>query len=99
MAISIGQMFFSYSNGINTRPIFGKIEKLFVHDYIKFAVCADIDTRTFQWVSNSFEIEEGEGKTLVLLKELKNKWPLPMYEYCGKKMLCNRYSHFGQGFF
>ena len=83
----------------NTVPIFAKIEKLFVYDYIKFAVCSDFDMQTFQWVSNSFKIAEGEGKTLVLLTELKNKWPLPIYEYSETKLVCNHYSHFGQGFF
>ena len=83
----------------NTRPIFVKIEKLFVFDYIKLAVCCKVETQIFEWVSNSFQIEEMEGMCVVLLKDLKNKWPLPIYECVGKKLVCNRYSHFGQGFF
>ena len=83
----------------NTQLFFAKIEKLFVYDHLKCAVCCTIETRQFEWRNNSFEIIEMENKELVMLKQLQNKWPLPIYEIVGKKYVCNRYSHFGQGFF
>ena len=83
----------------NTQPFFAKIDKLFVYDYTKFAVCGTLERQTFQWVSNSFKIEETLEEKLVIFNELRNNWSLPIYECCRKKIVCNCYSHFGQGFF
>ena len=83
----------------NTQPFFAKIEHLYVYDYEKFAVCSQLETQSYEWVTNSFRIEENAQQNLVVLKDLRNKWPLPIYECGGEKFVCNRYSHFGQGFF
>ena len=83
----------------NTTPKFSKIEKLFVYDYTKFAVCHCLETQTFEWTSNSFHVEETNIWQIVILKNLMNKWPIPLYQINGKSMICNRYSHLTQGLF
>ena len=80
-------------------PTFTKIEKLFVYAYTKFAVCSGLATQAFHWTSNSFDVESNNTCAIFVLKELKNKWPLPLYEIGGQSFICNRFSHFGQGLF
>ena len=83
----------------NTDPLFARIEKLFVYEYTKFAVCSVLKTLRFEKTSNSFHVEPADTTDLIVLKDMKNKWPLPQYQIDRESYICNRYSHFGQGFF
>ena len=83
----------------DTIPVFAQIDKLFLYQYTKFAVFSSIETRTFEWTSNSFNVQKTDISKIDVLKDLQNKWPLPMYEKYGSSFICNRFSHFGQGLF
>ena len=64
----------------NSDPLFTRIKKLFVYEYTKFAVCSVLKTLRFEWTSNSFHVEPADTTDLIVLKDMKNKWPLPQYE-------------------
>ena len=83
----------------NTDPVFARIEKLFVYEYTKFAICSSLEILRFEWTSNSFHVEPTDNIDIIVLKDMKNTWPLPQYEIDGEKYICSRYSHFGQVFF
>ena len=82
-----------------TTPVFAQIDKLFVYQYTKFAVCSSLETGAFEWTNNSFNVHKSDIRNIFVLKDLQNKWPLPMYEKFGESFICNRFSHFGQGLF
>lgn len=80
-------------------PQFRIIQKLCVFDHLKFAVCAKLETVTFEWKLNAYEVEQQAEEELLVIKNVTNNWPLPMYKVSGKMYITNRYSHFGAGFF
>ena len=49
--------------------------------------------------SNSFNVQSNDTCAIFVLKELKNKWPLPLYEIGGHSLFVTDSCHFGQGFF
>ena len=86
-------------NWENSWPLFVQIEKLFVHKYVKFAVCKDCRAEHFKWQFNAYCVKFENNKRIIVLKDLINKWPLPGYSKESEVYVTNRYCHFGQGFF
>ena len=82
-----------------TTPVFAQIDKLFVYQYTKFAVCSSLETGAFEWTNNSFNVHKSDIRNIFVLKDLQNKWPLPMYKKFGESFICNHFSHFGQRLF
>ena len=74
-------------------PKFLSIEALLVVNWMKLAVCKILDTEEFVWQRNAFKVKQTDNSKVVDLAQLKNKWPLPIYD----SFVTNRYCHFGQG--
>ena len=74
---------------------FGKIDNMFVssENELLFGVFI-YDTLCFSNRHNAYEVSETNQYRIFHQKDLKNKWPLPIYERKTKTLIVNRYSHF-----
>ena len=82
---------------LNT-PSFMEIKDICVFRNLKFFVVVEWVTCYYEWESNSYIVEEGGEKDLVLVRNIKNPWPLPMYCSRNVKLITNRACHFGSGY-
>ena len=80
-------------------PHFCEILKLFVINRQYFALLKELETKSFQWVFNSYEVTDNVNMFVYKLSELKNVFPLQKYfcKYTKKNMVNNCYAHFTGG--
>ena len=79
-------------------PIFGQIKRICIYKELKFFVVNVLSTCYYDWKFNAYEVEMNETIRIILHRNLRNKWPVPMYIINGLKLITNRYCHFGSGF-
>ena len=80
-------------------PHFCEILKLFVINRQYFALLQELETKSFQWVFNSYEVTENLNMFVYKLSELKNVFPLQKYfcKHTKKTLVNNCYAHFTGG--
>ena len=80
-------------------PEFLVVNRILVHRSKYFAIVKQASSEYYDWRKNSYVVTIGHEDRIVLFKELRNKWPIPMYDIDGLKYVTNRYSHLTPGFF
>ena len=75
-----------------------EIADICMYKDLKFFVVSKWITCEYEWENNCYIVEEGQDKDLVLVSNLKNPWPLPMYSSRNVKLVTNRACHFGSGY-
>ncbi len=77
-------------------PKFVVIRKIIVLDDRKFFLCQVLQTVTFHWKLNSYEVTEEfpENNIVIHHLDLENPWPLHLHIHDNKKLIVNRYCHF-----
>lgn len=78
-------------------PHFARIKHLYVQQEKRIAVCADLCTVCFEWKVNAYEVTESDREVIVIIDDMVNKWPVPMYSMGNRKFIVNRHCHFGGG--
>lgn len=85
-------------NWLDNWPGFVLIEDIFSHEDVAFAVCTVMETEIFEWTLNAYRVTKTEQKTIIVMRDLDNPWPLAPYDIGGETFVANRYCHFTQYF-
>ena len=81
----------------NNWPKFAKIRDLFMKDDFHIAVCTELETLSYNWRVNAYQVNDTDTNTLVIVEQLQNFWPIPEHEIKSERYIVNRYGHFCQG--
>lgn len=80
-------------------PCFSKINDILIQEDKRLLVCSKLITVQYNWRVNAYQVEDADVENVLILDDMKNRWPVPEYTIGKERYIVNRHAHFGGGFF